>query len=270
MLETLAAPSVLPVSLAAAKAWLRETSTDWDAEITDRVWAAVGHAETITHRATVYRQMREQFDYFLPYMELSGVPARGISLITYLDTSGVLQTLDPTRYLFDRTRGQPRLIPAYMTFFPPVRQILNSVQIYYDLGAFVPVTGMDGATNIITAPGHNKAAGDTVQFATDGDAASVLPANVKAAATYYAINPTATTYQISATSGGGVFALGAGFAGSIFIVDDYDYWRAIKQALSLILNAWATFPSDLTAAHVETLPIRGVESLLSPFMPRGF
>src|SRR4051812_27108903 len=99
MLETLAAPSVLPVSLATAKAWLRETTTDWDADTLDLLKAAVERVETISHNAIVYRPVREQFDSFLPWMELAAYPPRGVKSITYLDpVTAQPITIDPAKY----------------------------------------------------------------------------------------------------------------------------------------------------------------------------
>lgn len=271
MLEYLAAPTALPVSLVTAKSWLRETSTDYDAAISDLLSAAFEYAETINHNAIVYRPVREQFDSFLPILELSGYPPRGVKSLTYLDTAGVSQTVPIANYLVDVTKGQVRMTAAYALYFPPTRPVMNAVQVTYDIGQLCPITAVDLNADTITAPGANKKAGDTVQLTLDAGDGAALPTGVTAGPVYYALNPTAggDTFQLSLTSGGAAIDLSGSYAPAkpAFVGVMPARWRA---ALSLIMNTWYRYPADLTAAQVKQIPVHGVEALLTPDMPRGF
>jgi uncharacterized phiE125 gp8 family phage protein len=266
LLEEVAPPSAYPVSLAAAKAWLREPSSDWDSDITDLLQAAVVHAETISKNIIVYRTVRERFDVFRPVLELSGFPVRAIQSIKYLDTAGVEQTLDSTKYRVDIFNGQARVTPEYAQFFPPTRIVMNAITITYDVGRLVPITAVDTAGDVLTAPGHNFAAGDQLQLSTDGT--GVLPTPLAASTTYYVVNPTSSSLQLSATSGGAAIDITAAGTKPFFLglLD-----TRIKMALRLMLNAWSNFPSGLALAKPEELPVPyGVLSLLMALQPRGF
>jgi uncharacterized phiE125 gp8 family phage protein len=266
MLETLAAPSVLPVSLATIKGWLRETTADWDADLTDLARAAFEHAEMISGNAIVYRPVREQYDGFPSscMFELTGYPVRGVQSIRYLDTAGAWQTLPAANYRVDITRGAARITPEYGLYFPPARLVMNSVQVTYDIGLVCPVAAVDDVGNTITIPGHNKAAGDRVQLYTDG---GTMPGGVTAAQAYYALNPNGDALQISATSAGAAVDVTPGYLAPVFLGTIPE---VVRQALRLILNTWADHQADITLLQLQQLPVHGVEALLAPLRPRGF
>lgn len=269
MLEQLAAPVVLPVSLATAKSWARETSTDFDADYTDVLASAVEYVETICHNAVVYRPVREQFDAFLPMLELSGFPPRGVKSITYIDPSGVTQTLPAANYIVDVTKGQARITPGFQLYFPPTRPVMNAVQIVYDIGLICPISAVDTAGDTLTAPGANKKAGDVVQLETDGSAGSSVPVGLTATTAYYVVNPTnnGDTFQVASTPGGAALDITGAGTGPYFVGL---LPKQVRQALRLLVNAWSNFPSDITTAAAKQLPVHGVEALLTPLMPRGF
>ncbi len=61
-------------------------------------------------------------------------PLQSVASLKYIDTNGVLQTLDPALYVVD-TNGEPgRIVPAYNTFWPSTRPIANAVQINFIAG----------------------------------------------------------------------------------------------------------------------------------------
>jgi hypothetical protein len=64
----------------------------------------------------------------------------------------------------------------------------------YNSGGVVATT----ATDLLTKAGHGLAAATKVRFTTTGG----LPTGLAAATTYYVINPTTNTFQVSATLGG--------------------------------------------------------------------
>lgn len=274
MLEQLAAPVVYPLSLAAAKGWLRETTTDSDADITRLIKAAVASVETISHNALVYRPVREQFDYFLPYFELTGYPVRGVTSITYLDSTGTKQTLPAANYVVDTTKGAARITPAYALYFPPTRVLMNAVQVNYDMGLLVPIVGITLATGTINTPGHNKAVGDRVQFSLDGGgstalASGALPVEIVPGTVYYVASVAGDLITISATSGGGAIAPMTGaFTAPAFLgilPDD------MVHAMALILDTWHRNRSSLSPTQIYEVPGgTAAEALLTAYQPRGF
>lgn len=266
MLEQLAAPVAYPLSLATAKSWLRETVTDWDADIDFIRKAAVARAERVTHAFIVRRPVREQFDYFLPYFELSGWPLRQVTSITYTDAAGVLQTLSPTKYIVDATKGYPRVTPAYATYFPPTRVVMNTVQVYYDVGMIAPVTSIDVATGIVTAPGHGKAAGDLAQFFTDS---GTLPDELAAGDPFYVVNPTATTFQLATTAGGSPITTFTGTFAGVCFLDMLP--EEFLLAMRLMVGTWYENREGITDRKVAEMPSHGAaDRLLEPFKVRAF
>jgi hypothetical protein len=226
--------------------------------------AAFQHAEAICKNTLVYRPVREQFDSFLPILELSGYPCRGVKSITYIDTNGATQTLDPTKYIVDITKGRARLTPAYAMYFPPVRPIMNAVQITYDVGLLCPVSAVDIAGDTITAPGLNPVSGAIAQFSVD---AGTMPGNLIASSPYYYRSPSGDTFQLSLTSGGAAIDLTAGYVAPVFVGILHP---TIRMALRKILNDWWAHPGDMSVAQLKDIPVHGVESLLTPFLPRAF
>ncbi len=69
-----------------------------------------------------------------PIIELSHGPVTGITSVTYVDTTGVSQTLDPALYVVDLSGGGCRIAPAYGTAWPVTRPQLGAVRIDYEAG----------------------------------------------------------------------------------------------------------------------------------------
>lgn len=270
MLQQLAAPSVYPVALLAAKTWLGELTTDRDGVITAARNAAIARAESFTHLALVARPVRETFGYFPPSFELRGAPLQAVTSIKYLDTAGVEQTLSPSTYRVDKVSAPfARVTPEYGQYFPPTRTVMGAAWVDYDIGLLTPITAVDSNTNVITAPGHHYVAGERIQFSTDGDTASVLPANLTAKRVFFAINPAGDTLQVSATSGGSAFAVGAGFAGTgCFcgaLPDD------LLMAIRLMVGTWVENRESVSPFQMFDMPAHGAaEALMWPHKVSGF
>lgn len=135
-LKRITAPTVLPVSLAEAKAHLRVDTTDDDTLITALVWAATEAAEQHTGRALTPQAWQLTLDEFPDALELTRLPAVSVTSITYADTDGVDQTLAGSAYSLDTADdfGFAYIVPAYDTTWPDTRDQINAVTVVYQAG----------------------------------------------------------------------------------------------------------------------------------------
>lgn len=110
-------------------------NTTTDPRFNMLIASACRAAETLTRRALITQTWDLFLDSF-PGWELT-VPKpmlQSIDSISYVDTNGVQQTLDPTLYLVD-TAGEPgRITPVYGRVWPWTRWQMNAVKIRYTCG----------------------------------------------------------------------------------------------------------------------------------------
>jgi uncharacterized phiE125 gp8 family phage protein len=135
-LQQLVAPTVEPLTLDQAKRHLRETlvDTDNDADITDLIVAARQAAEARLERTLLQTTWLLSVDAFPDAIELTLPPIIAVESVKYLDSNGVLQTLDPADYTVDLTRQLGYIVPAYGKTWPDTRWQINAVQVRYRAG----------------------------------------------------------------------------------------------------------------------------------------
>ena len=118
---------------------------------------------------------------------------------------------------------------------------------------------------LVTLAGNLLTAGDTVKFYTTG----ALPTGLVAGTTYYVVNPTTNTFQVSATAGGAAIAttgtqsgvhsmtsnnttIFSGMASEIFMsYTEYDRWRNAYEYGAL--RQVATRPIEITITPLQDL-----------------
>jgi uncharacterized phiE125 gp8 family phage protein len=156
---------VEPVDLTTAKNFLRVTISDDDTLISALITAAREVVETFTGRSLAtktYRQSLDAFPYFtdsvmsqqayppsyysLPrysttlwnysqMIKLFAPPLLTVLDIKYTDTNGVVQTLDPTKYIVDSDSQPARIFPGPAgSNWPACLYIPNAVQIDFLAG----------------------------------------------------------------------------------------------------------------------------------------
>lgn len=135
-LKLITAASVLPVSLSDAKAHLRVDVSDDDTLITAMIWAAAQSAEQITGRALTPQTWELTLDAFEDVLELTRVPVASITSVKYVDTSGVLQTLDGALYTLSTADdfAFATVTPVYGSSWPSTRDQINAVVVRYSAG----------------------------------------------------------------------------------------------------------------------------------------
>jgi hypothetical protein len=150
-------PAAEPVTLTEARLHCRIDSTAEDALLSMWITAAREEAEVFTQRTIPAQTWKISLDRF-PFYDGSSQPrystlgvgayewleARRIRLprpplvsvsgITYVDTFGNLQTLDPTLYLASADREPGTIEPAYGQVWPVSRYQADSVLIQYVAG----------------------------------------------------------------------------------------------------------------------------------------
>jgi len=126
-------PASYPVSLAEAKAQLRETSTDNDTYITALIAAATDEAENYVWRRFVTQTWRLYCQFFgeikIPYGSLQSVTS-----VKYYDSDDVQQTLAATTYQVDINREPPIIRLAYGKSWPSIYSRDDAIEVEFVCG----------------------------------------------------------------------------------------------------------------------------------------
>ncbi len=140
-LSLVTAPTAEPVSLAEAKAHLRVTLSADDALIATYLMAARAAAENYTRRALALQTFDQTFDYGYPCthdgrqrLVLLRSPLVSVTSVTYVDTAGVTQTLNPSQYLVDTVGIEGRIEAAYGVTWPAVRDQMAAITVRFVAG----------------------------------------------------------------------------------------------------------------------------------------
>lgn len=135
-------PANEPVTLSQMKQHARVLRDDEDPLLEAYVKAARGYCETYLRRQILPATWRMSLRYFPDApIKLPLPPLQSVTSITYLDTAGVTQTLDPTKYIVDIARQPAQILPAYGECWPSTRCHPNAVNITFVAGyATVPET----------------------------------------------------------------------------------------------------------------------------------
>lgn len=138
---TVTPPAEEPLTLAEVKLAAKITTSTEDAFVSSRITAA-----RIKYEADTRRQMvAATYDYFLSgfpskwcndgVIDLPLPPAVSVTSIKYLDTAGVLQTLDSANWLADTNSEPGGVYPAVGSDWPATRELpRNTVEIRYVAG----------------------------------------------------------------------------------------------------------------------------------------
>lgn len=127
-------PVALAVSIADAKANLRETTTDLDAIITAWLEGIIAHAEHVTGRSFITQTWKRSLDGFPAAIELHNAPIVSVTSVKYYDVDNALQTLDPADYLLDSNSEPGIVLPSADASWPATYDRPDAVQVEYVAG----------------------------------------------------------------------------------------------------------------------------------------
>lgn len=138
-LSLVTAATYEPISLDAARAHLKVTHSDEDAQITRWISAARSWCEGFTGRQLCGATWDLSLDVFPGEgMSLPLAPLRSVTSVSYVDTSGVTQTLSSAYYTvktFSGPRARPgRFSLAYNYAWPASRSVRDAVTIRFVAG----------------------------------------------------------------------------------------------------------------------------------------
>lgn len=128
------APADEPISVAEAKLHSRVDGSDNDSLITGLIIAARIKAEDVTGRQLFTATWKLTLDIFPPTIRIDKVPVSAVSSVKYVDTAGVQQTLDASKYQVDLVSNPARLVPAFGESWPSTRAQLNTVEVEFIAG----------------------------------------------------------------------------------------------------------------------------------------
>jgi uncharacterized phiE125 gp8 family phage protein len=133
-LKVITPPVNEPVTLAEASLWMRYDQTMQTSVITALITAARIDVETWTNRTLI----DTTYEYYLPNlcssMDIPTSTVQSITSITYIDTNGTEQTLDPTLYALDNISIRNKVYRLPNQFFPDVQVQPNAVKMTFPAG----------------------------------------------------------------------------------------------------------------------------------------
>lgn len=125
-----------PVSLAAAKLFLRVDHDDEDELITRLLGAATHAVEAGSGRVLIARRVRETLDFWRPDSVggalLGASPVTNIVAVRLIASNGSESVIDPDTYRLDGARDRPRII--FTHGLPAILRAAGAVEIDYDCG----------------------------------------------------------------------------------------------------------------------------------------
>lgn len=230
-------PYAEPVDVVEMKNHLKQELgiTEDDALIRAQIVAARDVVETGTGANLLRNQVivATTFDLYLDNFPAQGciefpkVPLVSVESITYVDTSGITQTLSAAAYSVKTSDG--RAVLAYGQVWPSTRGWLgDQVVVRFVAGMMAPFTA-DPAGDALTISGQSFAVGDRMRLLNSGGA---LPLPLKTQLDYFVIAGS----KISTSSGGSAVDITAAGSGTHFAGMNISGFEALRAAVKLLVT----------------------------------
>lgn len=135
---TVTAASVLPVTVAEVKQYIRDIYDDDDALIAGFIRDVVSDLEQATRRAFINTTFQDVYDQWPLSATVCAVchraPLLSVSSITYTDENGDAQEWDSGNYVVDTASEPGRILLADGATIPSTSDVMNAVVIQYVAG----------------------------------------------------------------------------------------------------------------------------------------
>lgn len=122
------------ITVAQGKTHLRITHSDEDTYIEALTLVATEWCEEFQRRVYVQREVIDKFDKFPATIRPRRSPLISVDSLKYIDTDGVLQTIDAADYEVGTYKEPGRITPAYNVSWPSIRAQINAVTLTYQAG----------------------------------------------------------------------------------------------------------------------------------------
>lgn len=293
-LQRVSSPTAEPLTLAEAHGHLRTSNVELqDAKIQRAIRAARAACETRTQNqimAARWKYLLDSFpgqddggaDSYVPWGKTQGIPPNAIVLpigpvlqvasITYLDMSGVTQTLvsgQANDYVVETSGQLTRITPPFGKIWPAnLLPQIGAVAVTFDAGHAALAT-IDATADTIYVPGWKTLAVNEAVRLTNRDKSAIgdgaFPGGLAGYTDYYiqsVVSP--DKYKLSATSGGGAIDITSAGTGEVLIGEvpaNLADWMLLS--LGTLYEIRQTVLVDQRVSQVE-LPSDFLDSMLDP------
>lgn len=247
------APSHEPVSIEQARRHLRVDGDQDDVLIAEKLRMAMAWSEAFTNRALLWQKIEGKLDT-LKALQLPRPPLIAVDSITYIDTSGNLQTLGTDVYDVDTASQPGRIILAYDQTWPSVRGHHHDVTITFTAGYAAPFTR---SGNTLVAARHRFAIKDFVQVYNIGGA---LPAGLSAGTNYYVASVSGTAITLATTEDGEAVTLSDAGTGTHYI--DALPSHIVSGFLARLAHFWSHRGEESLATNRQLQDLLGMERMI--------
>jgi uncharacterized phiE125 gp8 family phage protein len=230
-------PYVEPITLTEMKLHLKQDDITTDDDlITSLIVAARDVVETRTG-ANVCRQkvmldttftLKRTWFPCQDYIAVPRVPLVSVSSITYVDSSGSIQTWSSSNYTVDTLLG--RITLNYAGTWPTVRGDANGITITFISGMAASFTAST-SDEVITAKGRTLVVSDKYRVMNSGGA---LPTGLSVLTDYFVI----AGPKLSLTSGGSAVDISTAGTGTQYLGFDLTGFETLRHAIKLLVGYW--------------------------------
>jgi uncharacterized phiE125 gp8 family phage protein len=200
-------PSADPISIAEAKLQCR-IALDESSE--DLVWngiiqSAVNQVESDTSRSICWQRWKLILDEWPDTIQIYNCPVISVESVKYYDYStptASLITVSPSEYAVSLTEPA-RVASSFQWYWQPSRPQIGAIEITFTAGYVVPFTSST-TTSYLTFTDYVPVNGNSFRLTNSG---GELPLPLIDRRTYYMVNCSGSTCQLSLTSGGSPITL---------------------------------------------------------------
>lgn len=169
-LQQIVAPASEPLTISEVRAHLRLPADEYNTLIEGLITTARQFFEEEDDRRLVTQTWKLTLERFPCWtIDVPIRPLQVVNSIKYIDADGVRQTVDPAKYLIDKSSFVPRVTPSYGESWPVARSQNNAVEIEFDCGYGYQrnISSLTAAASAVagTTTPHGLSVGDVVHFA---------------------------------------------------------------------------------------------------------